>query len=492
MTTETKPNPEKKEEKIDTPKEESSQSQHSAVIGGKTIHYTVTAGTMVLHEELLEEEKEVRKPKASVFYIAYTKDGEEPGSRPVTFSFNGGPGSSSVWLHLGVLGPRRVLMDELGNPTPPPYKLINNDYSLLDETDLVFIDPVSTGYSRPAPGEKTKQFYEIKKDVEMVGEFIRLYVTRHHRWLSPKFLIGESYGTTRAAGLSGYLQERHGLYLNGIMLVSVVLNFQTLSFDPGNDLPYLLFLPTYTATAWYHKQLSAEMQKRPIANLLAEVRHFATHEYALALLKGSALPAEERSQIVAQLAQYTGLSPKYIEQTDLRIGIFRFTKELLREAGKTVGRLDSRFTGYDRDDAGESFEYDPSYATIQGPYTAALNDYVRRELKFESDLPYEILTEKVWPWDYTKYQNQYVDVADTLRKAINQNPHLKIFVANGYYDLATPFLATEYTFNHLGLNPTLQQNITMGYYEAGHMMYIHIPSLAQLKTDLQQFLTNSR
>lgn len=486
MTTETKPD--KKEEKPEPPKEEKVQTQHTAVIGGQTISYTVTAGTLVLHEEHMEDDKEVRKPKASIFYVAYTKDDEEVGSRPLTFSFNGGPGSSSVWLHLGVLGPRRVLMDEIGNPLPPPYKLVNNDYSLLDATDLVFIDPVSTGYSRPAPGEKPKQFYEIQKDVEVVGEFIRLYTTRNHRWASPKFLIGESYGTTRAAGLSGYLQERHGMYLNGIMLVSAVLNFQTVDFNHGNDLPYILFLPTYAATAWYHKQLGESWQKRPLSDLLAEVREFAQGEYTLALMKGAALTDTERAHIAAKVAEYTGLTAEYVKRTDLRLNILRFTKELTRRTGRTVGRLDSRFTGLDRDDAGEMFEYDPSYATIQGCYTATLNDYLRRELKFESDLPYEILTEKVWPWDYTRYQNQYVNVAETLRKAINQNPFLKIFVANGYYDLATPYFATEYTFNHLGLNKEMQKNISMGYYEAGHMMYIHIPSLVQLKADLLAFL----
>lgn len=489
MTTETKPD--KKEEKPEPPKEEKVQTQHTAVIGGQTISYTVTAGTLVLHEEHMEDDKEVRKPKASIFYVAYTKGDEEAGSRPLTFSFNGGPGSSSVWLHLGVLGPRRVLMDEIGNPLPPPYKLVNNDYSLLDATDLVFIDPVSTGYSRPAPGEKPKQFYEIQKDVEIVGEFIRLYTTRNHRWASPKFLIGESYGTTRAAGLSGYLQERHGMYLNGIMLVSAVLNFQTVDFNHGNDLPYILFLPTYAATAWYHNQLGESWQKRPLSDLLTEVRQFAQGEYTLALMKGAALTDTERAHIAAKVAEYTGLTAEYVERTDLRLNIFRFTKELTRRTGRTVGRLDSRFTGLDRDDAGEMFEYDPSYATIQGCYTATLNDYLRRELKFESDLPYEILTEKVWPWDYTRYQNQYVNVAETLRKAINQNPFLKIFVANGYYDLATPYFATEYTFNHLGLNKEMQKNISMGYYEAGHMMYIHIPSLVQLKVDLKQFVEES-
>ncbi|MBN1583978.1 MAG: peptidase S10, partial [Anaerolineae bacterium] len=400
---------------------------------------------------------------------------------------NGGPGSSSVWLHLGLLGPQRVLMDEQGNPFPPPYKLVENDYSMLDETDLVFIDPVSTGYSRAAEEDKAKEFHAFVQDVESVGEFIRLYTTRYKRWASPKFLIGESYGTTRAAELSGYLQERHGMYLNGIILISSILNFQTARFTPGNDLPYSLFLPTFAATAWYHHRLDDKLQKN-LSKTLEEVEDFARGEYAAALFKGAALAGDERAQVVRKLARYTGLSEQYIEQTNLRVEIFRFTKELLREQRRTVGRLDSRFTGIDRDAAGEQFEFDPSYAAILGAYTATLNDYVRTTLKFRSDLPYEILTGRVQPWDYGKFQNQYVDVASTLRKAMTQNPALKVFVANGYFDLATPYFATRYTFSHIEIDPELQKNISMGYYEAGHMMYIHLPSLGQLKQDMANFV----
>jgi len=464
-------------------------TQHKVVIDGREIGYTVTAGTIVLKEEEEKEDKsEGEKPRASIFFIAYTQDGvEDKAQRPITFSFNGGPGSSSVWLHLGVLGPRRVDVEKEGNPIPPPYRLVDNEFSLLDQTDLVFIDPVSTGYSRAVPGEKPKQFHAFNKDIESVGDFIRLYTTRYQRWSSPKFLIGESYGTTRAAGLSGYLQERHGMYFNGIMLVSSILNFLTARFTPGNDMPYILFLPTYTATAWYHKRLSPEYQA-DLKQTLAEVDSFALGEYASALMKGAALPADERTQIVAKLAQYTGLSQDYIERTNLRINIHRFCKELLREERRTVGRLDSRFTGVDRDSAGEFNEFDPSYAIIQGPYTGTFNDYVRRELQFESDLPYEILTGRVHPWAYDKHQNEFVNVGETLRKAMSINPFLKVFVANGYYDLATPYLATRYTFEHLGIDESLQTNISMGYYEAGHMMYVHLPSLAQLKQDLTGFI----
>lgn len=474
----------KKDEKP-APQEHTAITHHTILLDGKELSYTVTAGTLILKEE---DQEKGEKPKASVFYIAYSLDGvADPGQRPLTFSFNGGPGSSSVWLHLGLLGPKRVLMDEQGNPSPPPYRLVDNEYTLFDKTDLVFIDPVSTGYSRPVPGEKADEFHNIKKDIESVSEFIRLYTTRNKRWASPKFVIGESYGTTRAAGLSGHLQEQHGMYLNGIMLISTVLNFQANRFDPGNDLPYILFLPTYTATAWYHRQLVPELQA-DLSKTLAEVEAFALGEYTLALMKGSALPAEERLGIVRQLARLTGLSERYIEQTDLRINIFRFTKELLRQQGLTVGRLDSRYTGLDRDSAGEHFEFDPSYAAIQGIYTATLNQYVRAELQFESDLPYEILAPLYEKWKYDTYQNQYVNVAETLRQAISMNPALKVFVANGYYDLATPYFATLYTFNHLGLNEKLQNNISMVDYPAGHMMYVHLPSLQKLKADLAAFI----
>jgi carboxypeptidase C (cathepsin A) len=390
-----------------------------------------------------------------------------------------------------VLGPRRVLLTDIGDLPPPPYRLVDNDDSLLDVTDLVFIDPVSTGFSRPVPGEKAQEFHGLKKDIESVGEFIRVYTTRYRRWTSPKFLIGESYGTTRAAGLSGHLQERLGMYLNGIMLVSSILDFQTARFDAGNDLPYVLFLPTYTATAWYHRRLAPELQG-DLRATLKEVEAFAANEYALALMKGAALTGEERAVIAQKLARFTGLTADYVERSNLRIEIFRFTKELLRHERRTVGRLDSRFKGVDRDAAGEAFDYDPSLTNIVGPYTAAFNDYVRGELNFESDLLYEVLRPGLWQtWSYAEHQNRYVNVAETLRKAMTLNPHLKVLVANGYYDFATPYFATEYTFQHLGLEPEFQKNLSLTYYEAGHMMYIHLPSLRQMKADLAGFIQSA-
>jgi carboxypeptidase C (cathepsin A) len=485
------------EEKKPVPQDQLVTTEHRLTLDGKEIAYTVTTGTLVLKEESEKTgdkagEAEGEKPRATVFFVAYTlKDVDDSAQRPITFSFNGGPGSASVWLHLGALGPRRVVMDDLGQLPPPPYRLTDNAYSLLDRTDLVFIDPMLTGYSRPVAGEKAKDFLNFKKDIESVGDFIRLYTTRYQRWLSPKFLIGESYGTTRAAGLSGYLQERHGLYLNGIMLVSSILDFGTAEAHPGNDLPYILYLPTYAATAWYHQRLDAQLQK-DLLGLLEEVEAFAQDEYTTALMKGAALTAKERTQIIKRLARYTGLSADYLDRVNLRIEIMRFTKELLRDQRRTVGRLDSRFTGIDRDSGGEMFEHDPSMSAIIGPYTAIFYDYVRRELGFESDLPYEVLNFKAnEQWSFAQHENRYVEVAETLRKALAINPHLKIFVANGYYDLATPYFATEYTFNHLSLDPSLQPNISLGYYEAGHMMYIHLPSLAKLKQDLAAFIQSA-
>ncbi len=469
----------KPEFKPEFPKEVTSETKHSITINGNTIQYTATAGTIVLKEEN-------GKPKASFFYVSYTKDGvKDPSTRPLTYSFNGGPGSSSVWLHMGVFGPKRVRMNDDGSAYQGSFALDDNAYSILDLTDLVFIDPVSTGYSRPVPGEEGAQFHGFKEDIQSVGEFIRLYTTRAKRWESPKFLAGESYGTTRAAGLVGWLQDRHGMYFNGVVLFSVAIDFQTLEFQLGNESPYMLFLPTYTATAWYHKKLPADLQS-DLQKAISESKQFALNEYSVALLKGDQLSDSERKNIAEKLARYTGLSQQFVESCNLRISDSRFFKELRRSERLTVGRLDSRFIGRDRDAAGEEAEYDPSYAAIQGSFTANFNDYVRKELKYENDITYEILTSIYDEWK-PQFEGRYINSSESLRKAITENPALKIFVANGYYDLATPFFATEYTFNHLGLDPSLRNNISMHYYEAGHMMYINKPSLVQLKSDLTSF-----
>jgi carboxypeptidase C (cathepsin A) len=337
-------------------------------------------------------------------------------------------------------------------------------------------------------GEKVKEYHDYKRDLESVGEFIRLYCSRYGRWASPKFLIGESYGTTRASGLAGHLLERYGMYLNGVMLVSCALDFQVLRFDTANDLPYILFLPTYAATAWYHKRLPAELQKKPLRKLLDEVQAFAEGDYAAGLFQGARLTPKARRALAARVANYTGLSVEYVERTELRIEIFRFCKELLRDEGRTVGRLDSRFTGVDRDAAGERFEFDPAMVEILGAYAAAMNDYVRTDLKFEADLPYEVIKALYLTWGWGDFVNRFATVGETLRKAMAMNPQMRVLVASGYYDLATPHFAADYSLDHLGIPEALRRNLEVSYYEAGHMMYAHKPSLAKLAGELRRFV----
>jgi len=453
-----------------------------------SLRYTATAGTLLLKEEVEKEGLfEGLKPKAEMFFVAYTLEGGTP-SRPLVFAFNGGPGSSSVWLHLGLLGPRRVEMGDAG--ALRPWQLEENPESLLPHADLVFIDPVGTGYSRMLQGEKVKEYHGVQRDLESVAAFIYRYTSRYGRWGSPKFLLGESYGTTRAAGLARYLQERYGLYLEGIALISMVLNFATLSFDPGNDLPYPLYLPTYAATAWYHHRLSPRLNERPLEELLSEVETFALEAYAPALLWGDRLGKRRYAQILSELVRYTGLSRSYLEATHLRPEIFRFTKELLRREERTVGRLDSRFTGRDRDAAGERFEFDPSYAAIQGPYAAALHEQLRT-LDYASDLSYEILTDRVQPWSYRESENRYLNVGEDLRQALNHHPTLRVLVACGLYDLATPHFAADYTLSHLELPPEARSRIQVHRYPAGHMMYLHAPSRRALAEALRVWLKES-
>ncbi len=471
-------------------------TKHTLRLKGKEIKYTVNVGTVVLKEEV---DKEGHKPKAEMFFLAFTRDGvRNKANRPLTFSFNGGPGSSSVWMLLGLLGPKRVPLStddsDMSKRVSPPYQVQDNEFTLLEETDLVFIDPVGTGYSRPLSGSDNDpdEFFSFRRDLDSVGEFIRLYVSRNERWSSPKLLIGESYGTTRASGLSGFLQDRFGLYLNGIMLISPVLNFQTILFNPGNDLPYVVYVPSYAMTARYHGKLSKKYTSMSEDKFLNEVRAFTENEYLLALHQGDSVPEKQQRKIAEKLSGYIGLSADYIMRSNLRVSIMRFAKEILRDDGRSVGRFDSRITGIDKDDVSENFERDPSFDVVQGVYSGCLNDYVRRELKFESDLPYEVLSFKVLPkWKYDEFQNNFVNVAETLRGAMMKNPHLKLLVANGIYDMATPFYATEYTVNHLGLKDDVQKNVTMTYYGAGHMMYTHKPSLRKLSSDLKKFLRSA-
>jgi carboxypeptidase C (cathepsin A) len=463
-------------------------THHSITIDGAELGYTVTAGRMVLRLEGHTDDKfDGLQPKAEVFLTAYTADSAEPGTRPVTFAFNGGPGSSSVWLHLGLLGPRRVVMGDAGALLPPPYGLADNTQTLLRHSDLVFIDPVSTGYSRAVKGEKSKDFHGYGGDIESVGEVIRLWTSRNGRWMSPKYLCGESYGTTRAAGLSQYLQERYGMYLNGVMLVSAVLDFGTGEFIGGNDAVYPLYLPTYTAIAHYHGKLG----DRPLRDVLGDAEQFAQQDYPRVLMRGSRLTADERAAAAARLAELTGLSADYLDRVDLRPEHVRFATELLRDRRLIAGRIDGRFTGWDTDYGREVWSSDPSIDAITGPYAAALNHYVHAELGYSNDLPYEILTSRVRPWSYKEFENQYVFVVDKLAAAMRMNPHLRVHVDCGYYDLATPYFAAEHSFAHLQIPAELAGNIDYSYYEAGHMMYVHEPSRLAQSAELARFVTTA-
>lgn len=464
--------------------EELSECRHTITLNDRLITYKSTAGYMQMKND-------ARELQSTLFFVAYTMEGKaDVKTRPITFAFNGGPGSAALWLHMGALGPKRVVMSDEGFMVAQPFRYEVNESSWLEFTDLVFIDPVSTGYSRPAPGVDKKKFHGVEEDIASVGDFIRLYVTRYGRWLSPKFLCGESYGTTRAAGLSGYLQDTYGMYLQGVILISSVLNFQTSDFTPGNDLPYILFLPTYTATAWYHKKLPEKYQ-RNLDETLKEVESWALNDYWLALAQGNKLAGSERKKMIERLAAYTGLSESFVDENDLRVNIYDFVCELKRGEKQTVGRLDSRFVS---DDLfaffKEGFSGDPSYSAIHGPYVAAVNDYLRNELKYRNELPYQAISDQVYPWNWGKTQG-FVNVARTLRNAMIKNKYLKVMIANGYYDLATPYFATRYTVDHLNLTTELLNNIKMTYYPAGHMMYIQKSSLKKLRDDAFEFYRNS-
>ena len=474
-------------EKSKEPEEEKPVITHHEIrVGGKALKYTATTSMMPIRNAKGETE-------GHMFFMAYTLDGvSDPTRRPLMFSFNGGPGSASVWLHLGAVGPKRVVMLATGEMPAPPFHLVDNEYTWLDQADLVFIDPVGTGYSRPAKPELGKNFWNLRGDIESVAEFIRMYLTRYERWTSPLFLVGESYGTTRAAGLSGYLINR-GVAFNGIVLVSSILNFQTAEFAKGNDLPYILYLPTYAATAWYHKKLAPELE-RDLAKTLAEVERWAETGYAEALAKGDRLPAAERQSAIDRLARYTGLEKRYIDNSNLRVPIFHFTKELLRDQKRTVGRLDSRFKGMDESAATDHPEFDPSMAAIRPPYTSTFNNYVRGELGYKTDLEYYILGEGIkspWEWGPSSSREGFPDTSDALRSAFAKNPYMKLYVASGYFDLATPYFATQYTLAHMGLDPSLRGNIRTGEYEVGHMVYLEAKSLEKLKREVAAFIESA-
>jgi len=463
-------------------------TRHTLRTAAGELAYTATTGRIVLRrEEHTDGVFDGHQAKAEVFVVAYTADrasDADPGERPLTVAFNGGPGSSSVWLHLGLLGPRRVLSGDAGASVPPPYRLVDNAESLLAHSDLLFVDPVSTGYSRAVAGGKPADFHGFTGDVDTVAEVIRLWVTRQQRWLSPLYLAGESYGTVRAAALAGKLQEGFGLYPNGLMLISTVLDMTTVRFHEGNLLPYSMFLPTYAAAAHYHG-LHGD---RALREVLAEAEELAERDYPWALARGSRLTEADRERMVARLASVTGLSEDYVRRSRLRLDNRRFYRELLRERGLTIGRLDARFTGWEPDDAGEHNSYDPSIAAVDGPYAAALNAHVRGTLGYASDLPYEILTDRVHPWSYREFEGREVSVTGTLGAAMRTNPHLRVQVGCGYYDCGTPYYAAEHTMAGLAIPDELRGNIEICHYEAGHMTYVHEPSRLAQSADLARFV----
>lgn len=473
---------EKPDKYLIEPETEPIVTEHSIKLGSGKLDYTAKAGMLALRNELGEIE-------AGIYHTSYTVKSDKP--RPVTFTFNGGPGSSSVWLHLGAVGPKRVKLGDEGMAPPPPYELVDNLETWLEFTDLVFIDPVGTGFSRSVKKKDETKFWGLKGDVESVGTFIREYLSLHDRWTSPVYIAGESYGTTRAAGLSDFLFE-YGVALNGIVLVSSILNFQTARFTTGNDLPYILFFPTYAATAWFHKRVSPAYQKMSLADFLDEVERFVEKEYAPALQAGDALEASKRASIAKKTAAYLGISQQYVELANLRIQIHHYCKELLRDERKTVGRLDSRYKGIDGSHVGESIEHDPSSSAISAAFTAGMNDYVRRELGYRPKLMYNIFAPgDLWrSWDWGK-EARHPDTSEALRAAMSKNPFMKVFVANGYYDLATPYYATRYTVGHMGLEPEVSKGISMGFYEAGHMMYVREADLAKLKADVKAFYAST-
>ncbi len=452
-------------------------SEHEVTVAGERFAYTATAGYM----PLMNDDGE---PQAKMFFIAYTRNGiEDLGERPVMFCFNGGPGSSAIWLHLGAFGPRRVELTDKGEAVGPPYRLVENPRSILDTTDLVFIDPISTGFSHTEEKVNAGTYHTTQGDIRSIGQFVRRYLTYHDRWASPKLLAGESYGTTRAAGLANHLQQSRGIYVNGIVLVSAVMNFQTLRGATGNDLPYQLYLPTYTAVAHYHKQLPDELQERKLDQLLPEVERYAIDVYGPALMRGAALPKAQREALIDKLASLTGLDRQVIVDHKLRIPQHAFGMELLRAEQKNVGRFDARFVT-DKDGAAG----DPSYAVVHGGFTGAFNRYVREELGFKTDREYKVLARLNWDFGA---RNRYLDTATDLRRAMNANPKLKVYVAAGYYDLATPYFAAHYTVDHTFQLPAMRDRIAIGHYEAGHMMFTHTDSLTKLKGELKAFVEDA-
>ncbi len=479
------------EAKVDSskPAEQTSVTQHTIRIGEQPLAYTATAGTILLKDEKGE-------PTANVYYTAYTRSGEvDAGARPVAFIYNGGPGGSSAPQHMGAFGPKRVITLDAG-PTPPsPYKMVDNTAGcLLGVTDEVFIDPVGTGFSHAVGKAEDKQFWGIDEDVNSLAQFITTYVNRNGRWNSPKFLIGESYGTFRNAALVNRLQSQ-GMDFNGVVMISTVLDLRTLAFGPGDDLPYVLYLPSYAAAAWYHKALKE--QPPDLTAFLKEARQFAAGPYAQALQKGSRIDPSEKARVLKELVRFTGLSEDYLSKANLRVNAFQFMAELQRPGGLVTGRLDARFSGFAFDRLDEHASYDPMSTSVFGAFVSSFNRYVREELKFGQDQDYKLLNEQAaetWNWKRKKPSDFFPispNVEQDLTEALISNPHLKVQVENGYYDFATPFFGTEYTMDHLSLPDKLRGNIQMKYYNAGHMMYLHEADLDQLQGNIAGFIRSA-
>jgi len=482
-----KPEPSKPEGEGDKDKEEHYDvsevppvvTHHQINVNGKQLSYTATTGRLPI-------KRADGKIEAEMFFVAYTLDGQDVNKRPLTFSFNGGPGSASVWLHMGALGPKVVALQPNGFMPAAPYRMEDNPDTLLDRSDIVMVDAIGTGFSRAANAELLKKYLGVQGDLEAFGEFIRLYITRYERWGSPLFLLGESYGTTRAAGLSGYLAD-HGIAFNGVTLLSMAVDFQTLEWNKSNDLPYELLLPSFTMIAAYHHKLAPELTQ-DVAKTRDEVVHWSENEYAHALSMGDALTPEEHNVIRDQLARYTGLRPDVIEAHNLRIDVPTFTHELLRDQKLVAGRLDGRFTSPDPE---EGRFYDPTGAAILPPYTAVFNNYVRTELGYKTDMPYRVFAYDqigFQKWDWGNAVEGFPSTAPNLRSALIKDPYLKILVMEGYYDLATPFAAANWTMDHLNLDPKYRQNISYATYGAGHMVYVDRTEHAKMKKDVVGFM----
>ena len=471
------------------PPEKSSVTHHTMTLGGKQLAYTATAGTLLVRDQ-------DDKPYGSIFYVAYTLDGAEAKSRPVSFLYNGGPGSATLWLHMGSFSPVRIETDSPKATAGPPFNLVENQESLLDKTDLVFIDAPLTGYSRAVGKGTAKDFAGVDQDLRAFDRFIMRYITINQRWNSPKFLIGESYGTTRSAALADMLGG-DGIQLNGVVLISSILNYNI--ENPGSDMPYIGNLPSYAAAAWYFNKV--QNKPKSLADWVQQAREFAAGPYATALFAGHNLSDADRDSVAKQVSHFTGLSVDYVKEANLRISPTRFRKEVLRDDRFTLGRYDMRFEGEDVDAAGENPTYDASDSGIGGAFISALHDYLQRELKYETTDSYNPSANTIGEWDWHHRptsggfgrggQQTAPYVAGDLAGAIRKNPHLKVFSANGYFDLATPFFITEYDLSHMQLPSELRGNVQFGYYPSGHMIYLNVEALHKLKADLAGFITSA-